>query len=160
METKIRELSNEKEKYEKQSEILNAELTGLKDLKVLILDEIQEIFPLVKEGVIGRAEKYRLDREISGVKTEIQTMIGKQAQNQNEIEKIREAILAFKEKNVRDLYELRSETMGEILELRAKIPTLSQRLTELEIRSPIDGEVNRVLFNNKRGCVTSRRYYG
>ena len=114
----------------------------------------------MKEGVIGRAEKYRLEREISGVKTEIQTMIGKQAQNQNEIEKIREAILAFKEKNVRDLYELRSETMGEILELRAKIPTLSQRLTELEIRSPIDGEVNRVLFNNKRGCVTSRRYYG
>ena len=39
--------------------------------------------------------------------------------------------------------------MGEILELRAKIPTLSQRLTELEIRSPIDGEVNRVFFNNK-----------
>ena len=149
METKIRELSNEKEKYEKQSEILNAELKGLKDLKVLILDEIQEIFPLVKEGVIGKAEKYRLEREISGVKTEIQTMIGKQAQNHNEIEKIREAILAFKEKNVRDLYELRSDTMGEILELKAKIPTLSQRLTELEIRSPIDGEVNRVFFNNK-----------
>ena len=57
METKIRELSNEKEKYEKQSEILNSELKGLKDLKVLILDEIQEIFPLVKEGVIGRGRK-------------------------------------------------------------------------------------------------------
>ena len=56
--------------------------------------------------------------------------------------------MAFKEK-MRALYELRSDTMGEILELKAKIPTLSQRLTELEIRSPIDGEVNRVFFNNK-----------
>ena len=56
IETKIRELSNEKEKYEKQSEILNAELKGLEDLEALILDEIKEIFPLVKEGVIGEGK--------------------------------------------------------------------------------------------------------
>ena len=149
METKIRELTNEKEKYEKQSAILDAELLGLEDLEALILDEIDEIFPLVKEGVLGRAEKFRLEREISRVKTEIQMMTGKQAQNGNDIAKIKEAIMAFQEKNVRDLYELRSDTMGEILELKAKLPTLSQRLTELEIRSPIDGEVNRVFFNNK-----------
>ena len=149
METKIRELTNEKEKYEKQSAILDAELLGLEDLEALILDEIEEIFPLVKEGVLGRAEKFRLEREISRVKTEIQMMTGKQAQNGNDIAKIKEAIMAFQEKNVRDLYELRSDTMGEILELKAKLPTLSQRLTELEIRSPIDGEVNRVFFNNK-----------
>ena len=53
---------------------------------------------------------------------------------------------------MRDLYELRSDTMGEILELKAKIPTLSQRLTELEIRSPIDGEVNRVFLIIKGLC--------
>ena len=54
-----------------------------------------------------------------------------------------------------DIYQGRSEVIGEISELNARLPAIRQRLKETEIRSPIDGIVNRVFYNNVGAVVAS-----
>ena len=61
--TQTNTLLNEKDKFRKQGEVLKSEKNGLLELKKLIKEEIDEIFPLVKEGIIGKSEKFRLERE-------------------------------------------------------------------------------------------------
>ena len=53
-----------------------------------------------------------------------------------------------------EIYQERSQVTGEIAELEVRLPAIRQRLKETEIRSPIDGIVNRVFFNSL-GAVVS-----
>ncbi len=52
--TQTNTLLNEKDKFREQGEVLKSEKNGLLELKKLIKEEIDEIFPLVKEGIIGK----------------------------------------------------------------------------------------------------------
>ena len=54
-----------------------------------------------------------------------------------------------------NIYQDRSGVIGEIAELEARLPAIRQRLEETEIRSPIDGIVNRVFYNNVGAVVGS-----
>ncbi len=58
-------------------------------------------------------------------------------------------MIAVDKKNSKELYHSRSKVIGEISQLQARIPALSQKLAETEIRSPINGIANRVLFNSQ-----------
>ena len=54
-----------------------------------------------------------------------------------------------------EIYQERSQVTGEIAELEVRLPAIRQRLKETEIRSPIDGIVNRVFFNSLGAVVSS-----
>ena len=54
---------------------------------------------------------------------------------------------------MKELYENRSKIYSEILELKSRIPTLNEKISALEIRSPIEGKVNTVFFNNKGAVI-------
>ena len=58
--TQTNTLLNEKDKFRKQGEVVESEKNGFLELKKLVKDKIDEIFPLVKEGIIGKSEKFRL----------------------------------------------------------------------------------------------------
>jgi len=69
------------------------------------------------------------------------------------IEKIENSIESIERKNLKELYENRSKIYSEILELKSRIPTLNEKISALEIRSPIEGKVNTVFFNNKGAVI-------
>ncbi|MEJ6689324.1 MAG: HlyD family efflux transporter periplasmic adaptor subunit, partial [Paracoccaceae bacterium] len=54
-----------------------------------------------------------------------------------------------------EVYQERSQVISEITELEVRLPAIRQRLKETEIRSPIDGIVNRVFFNSLGAVVSS-----
>ena len=54
-----------------------------------------------------------------------------------------------------EIYQERSQVTGEIAELEVRLPAIRQRLKETEIRSPIDGIVNRVFFISLGAVVSS-----
>ena len=138
-----------KSKVEKDAFILESEGEGLKKLRYLLELEMSEIFPLVQEGVIGKSEKFRLEREQTKILTDLRVLKEKQIQNKFEVEKLETELKAVDKKNRKDLYQSRSQVIGEISQLQARIPALSQKLTETEIRSPINGIANRVFFNSQ-----------
>ena len=151
--TQTNTLLNEKDKFRKQGEVLKSEKSGLLELKKLVKEEINEIFPLVKEGIIGKSEKFRLERESAKLDSEIAVNKNKQEQNNFAIEKIENSIESIERKNLKELYENRSKIYSEILELKSRIPTLNEKISALEIRSPIEGKVNTVFFNNKGAVI-------
>ena len=123
------------------------------ELKKLVKEEIEEIFPLVKEGIIGKSEKFRLERESAKLKSEISVNKNKQEQNKFEIEKIENSIETIKKKNLKELYKNRSKIYSEILKIRSRIPTLNEKVSALEIRAPIEGKINTVFFYSRGALI-------
>ena len=99
--------------------------------------------------MIGKSEKFRLEREQTKILTDLRVLKEKQIQNKFEVEKLATELIAVDKKNSKELYQSRSQVIGEISQLQARIPALSQKLTETEIRSPINGIANRVFFNSQ-----------
>ena len=128
---------NEKDKFRKQGEVLKLEKNGLLELKKLVKEEIDEIFPLVKEGIIGKSEKFRLERESAKLESEIAVNKNKQEQNNFAIEKIENSIETIERKNLKELYENRSKIYSEILELKSRNPTLNEKISAHQLRAKL-----------------------
>jgi adhesin transport system membrane fusion protein len=79
----------------------------------------------------------------------------KVAQTELEIEQTSSQIDAVQINYNTEIYQERSQVIGEIAELEVRLPAIRQRLKETEIRSPIDGIVNRVFFNSLGAVVSS-----
>ena len=153
LETQIDALQNEEDKLRKQGEIIKSQNAGLVVLQNLLQDEMRVVFPLIEEGIIGKSERFRLEREFAKVLTDLKVNRSGQEKNLYEIDKIKNSINSLKKKNFKDLYESRATIYSEISELKSRIPTLNQRLSQLEIRSPIEGAINRVFFNNEGAVI-------
>ena len=134
---------------------LGAEIVGLNSLKALLNKEMFEVLPLVDTGVVRRSERYRLEREDVSLKTQLYVLAEKIAQTELEIEQISHQLQSVQLKYNTEVHQERSEVISEIAELAVRLPAIRQRLNETEIRSPIDGIVNRVFFNSLGAVVSS-----
>ena len=134
---------------------LGAEIEGQNSLKVLLNREMFEVLPLVDAGVLLRAERFRLEREDVSIKTQLHVLTEKVAQTELEIEQISYQLQSVQLNYNTEVYQERSQVISEITELEVRLPAIRQRLKETEIRSPIDGIVNRVFFNSLGAVVSS-----
>ncbi len=134
---------------------LGAEIEGQNSLKVLLNREMFEVLPLVDAGVLLRAERFRLEREDVSIKTQLHVLSEKVAQTELEIEQVGSQLQSVQINYNTEIYQERSQVTGEIAELEVRLPAIRQRLKETEIRSPIDGIVNRVFFNSLGAVVSS-----
>ena len=134
---------------------LGAEIEGQNSLKVLLNREMFEVLPLVDAGVVLRAERFRLEREDVSIKTQLHVLTEKVAQTELEIEQISYQLQSVQLNYNTEVYQERSQVISEITELEVRLPAIRQRLKETEIRSPIDGIVNRVFFNSLGAVVSS-----
>ena len=128
-------------------------MSGKRVMQSLLKEEMLEILPLVEAGALGSAERYRLEREDTSIKTELQVLIEQEAQTELETRQIASKIETVQQDFKTNIYQERAEVIGEISELQARLPAIRQRLKETEIRSPIDGIVNRVFFNTAGAVV-------
>ena len=153
LDSELKTLNQDREKIEKALLSLKAEMSGKRVMQSLLKEEMFEILPLVEAGALGSAERYRLEREDTSIKTELQVLIEQKAQTELETRQISSKIEMVQQDFKTNIYQERAEVIGEISELQARLPAIRQRLKETEIRSPIDGIVNRVFFNTAGAVV-------
>ena len=151
----LKTLNQDKERKGKVLLGLDAEIEGQNSLKALLNKEMLEVLPLVDAGVLGSSERFRLEREDTSIQTQLQVLSEKVAQTELEIEQIDSQLSAVQINYNTEIYQERSQVTGEIAELEVRLPAIRQRLKETEIRSPIDGIVNRVFFNSLAAVVSS-----
>jgi adhesin transport system membrane fusion protein len=151
----LKTLNQDKERKGKVLLGLGAEIKGQNNLKALLNKEMLEVLPLVDAGVLGSSERFRLERENASIETQLQVLSEKVAQTELEIEQTSSQIDAVQINYNTEIYQERSQVTGEIAELEVRLPAIRQRLKETEIRSPIDGIVNRVFFNSLGAVVSS-----
>ena len=148
-------LNQDKQRKGKALLSLEAEIDGQGVLQTLLNKEMLEVLPLVDAGVLGSSERFRLEREEASIGTQLQVLTEKVAQTALEIEQIDSQLNAVQINYNTEIYQERSQVTGEIAELEVRLPAIRQRLNETEIRSPIDGIVNRVFFNSVGAVVSS-----
>tara|TARA_B100000780_G_C21124815_1_gene456063 strand:- start:568 stop:1851 length:1284 start_codon:yes stop_codon:yes gene_type:complete len=148
-------LSQERQKAEKGLLSLNAEISGQTIFQELLNEEMMEVLPLVEAGVLGSSERFRLEREKASIRTELEVLAEKVAQTELEVRQIVSKVSVIKITLETEIYQERAGVIGEVAELEARLPAIRQRLQETEIRSPIDGIVNRVFFNSTGAVVSS-----
>jgi adhesin transport system membrane fusion protein len=148
-------LNQDKQRKGKALLSLEAEIDGQVVLQTLLNKEMLEVLPLVDAGVLGSSERFRLDREKASIRTQLQVLSERVAQTKLEIEQIDSQLDAVQINYNTEIYQERSQVTGEIAELEVRLPAIRQRLNETEIRSPIDGIVNRVFFNSVGAVVSS-----
>ena len=151
----LKTLNQDKERKGKVLLGLGAEIEGQDSLKALLNKEMLEVLPLVDAGVLGSSERFRLEREETSIQTQLQVLSEKVAQTELEIEQVDSQLQSVQINYNTEIYQERSQVTGEIAELEVRLPAIRQRLKETEIRSPIDGIVNRVFFNSLGAVVSS-----
>ena len=134
---------------------LDAEISGQKVFLKLLSEEMLEVLPLVEAGVLGSSERFRLEREDASIQTKLEVLAEKVAQTKLEIQQTASKIKTVETTYETEIYQERAEVIGEIFELETRLPAIRQRLQETEIRSPINGIVNRVFFNSVGSVVSS-----
>ena len=148
-------LNQDKQRKGKALLSLEAEIDGQAVLQTLLNKEMLEVLPLVDAGVLGSSERFRLEREEALIRTQLLVLSEKVAQTELEIEQIDSQLSAVQINYNTEIYQERSQVTGEIAELEVRLPAIRQRLNETEIRSPINGIVNRVFFNSVGAVVSS-----
>jgi len=154
LDSELNTLSQDRQKTMKNLSSIKAEIAGQKVFQDLLNQEMLEVLPLVKAGVLGSSERFRLERADASIKTELQVFKEEVARTELEIAQIASKIKTVQKNYQTDIYQKRAEVIKEISELQAQLPTIRQRLLETEIRTPIAGIVNRVFFNSV-GAVVS-----
>lgn len=115
--------------------------------------ELKSTRPLLKSGAVSPIELLRLEREVAKVKGDVDAS---RAQNRRLLAAVDEARQKISEIRLKQENEARSE----LSEVKAKLASLEQNQIELSdrvnqatLKSPVDGLVQRVLYNTQGAVV-------
>lgn len=146
---------NRREQLEIDANIHKLELQSKTAVRKSVETEALEILPLVEKGVVGNSERYRIEREISNLDAQVLSIKAQIEQNTKAQEQ-----LSFEEKSFLQSYKTgmlneRLEHVSEIDILSTNLPRLTEKLELTEIRSPIDGIINRIYVKSTKAVVKS-----
>ena len=153
LDAELETLNQDRKKTIKAMMSLEAQISGRQVMQGLLVEEMKEVMPLVEAGALGSSERFRLERQDASISTELEVLNEEKAQAEVDIEQIASKTDTVQQNYKTNIYQERSEVIGEISELEARLPAIRQRLKETDIRSPIDGIVNRVFYNNVGAVV-------
>lgn len=116
-------------------------------------EELSITRPLLSSGAVSEVELLRLEREVSKAQGERQQAIARRGQL---VSGIGEAETRIRDVEVTAKNEWRAELTAAMAELNSLAPNvtgLADRVKYAEIRSPVNGVVQRVLYNTIGGVV-------
>jgi adhesin transport system membrane fusion protein len=115
--------------------------------------ELEMTRPLLKSGAVSDVDLLRLERDLS-------RLDGDKNQAASQITRLQSAISEAKRKIEQVELEFKNQARSELSETQAKISSLSQgsvalsdKVKQAEIRSPVNGTVQRLLYNTVGGVV-------
>ena len=146
-------IESERDQLEKSLVTIKQELSGTKDLQILINEESEELLPLITAGALGSSEKFRLKRETAQLRSEIQVLEAKVKETEAGYLRLQAQIEALKSGYERDIFDERAVYINELSEIKARIPVLEQKLEQTEIRSPSNGIINSLPVSDKETVI-------
>jgi HlyD family type I secretion membrane fusion protein len=120
----------------------------------LVQNEVNKFVGLQKKGLVDNSRVYSNTRDLTKLKGErgqIESNIARSNSRRSEIEL---QILAIDDIARNDAQKQLSEIEPRIAELIERKAAIADRLTRMDIRSPIAGTVNEVLINTIGGVIT------
>jgi len=160
--SRIEEFSAKKSTITKQIQQLEKieveklnELDGVKHLLKINENEWSEILPLIQNGVIGKSEMYRLDREKSQLDSRVATISAQIEQNRKSIEKAELEIVQIQKAYRTQLFKEQADTTQTLSEIQSQMPKFEQKMSQTKIISPIDGIVNQIFINSIGAVLNS-----
>lgn len=131
-----------------------ASLSQYEDVLVLSEKELAVTKPLLSSGAVSEIEVLRLERQIVELKANIKKSKVAIARGLNAIE---EEVIKKEESRLRLInrwsQEL-TEATGEMATLQQSQTSLEDVVSQAELKSPINGTVQRMLFNTVGGVIT------
>ena len=131
------------------------ELDGVNRLLKINESELSEILPLIQNGVIGKSEMYRLDRERSQLDSRIASISAQIEQNRKLIEKAELEIVQTQKAYRTQLFKEQADTTQTLSEITSQMPKFEQKMSQTKIISPIDSIVNQLFINSIGAVVNS-----
>ena len=146
-------IESERDQLEKSLATIKEQLSGAKELLILVNEENKELSPLIKAGALGASEKFRLKRERAQLTSEIHVLEAKVLETDAGYLKLEAEIEALQSGYERDIFEERAAYVNELSEIDTRIPLLEQKLKQTEIRSPSDGIINSLPVSDEETVI-------
>jgi len=146
-------IESERDQLGKSLTTIKEQLSGARELLVLVTEENTELSPLIAAGALGASEKFRLKRENAQLTSEIQVLEAKVVETEAGYLKLEAQLKAVKSEYERDIFEERAAYINELSEINTRIPLLEQKLKQTEIRSPSDGIINSLPVSDKETVI-------
>lgn len=164
LQTKLQEWNAQTEIFEqqlnqRQRELDEAQSRALAAKSSLDISEreLASLRPLLRSGAVSPVEVLRLEREVARAKGDYD---GANAQINRLRSAIGEARQKIQEVNLKQQNEARtelSELKGRLASLEQNQVELSDRVNQATLRAPVDGLVQRILFNTRGAVVPAGR---
>ena len=123
------------------------------DTLSLVQLQLEIIEPLVKAGLSPETELLTLKRQEADFKGKRQGALASINRITSSINEVKEEILSLKQNYATKSQQELSEIVSQIAEIESRIPALKDRVSRTLVKSPLDGIVNRLNFNNTGGFV-------
>ena len=160
LQSKLREWEAQTQIYAQQLDQRQRELdeaqgnaTAAKRNLEISEQELTSMRPLLKSGAVSPVEVMRLERDVAKAKGDFQ---GASAQTNRLYSAIREARQKIEEIRLKQINEARtelSEVKARLASLEQNQIELSDRVNQATLRTPVDGLVQRVLYNTLGAVV-------
>ena len=160
LQSKLQEWAAQTQIYEQQLDQRQRELdeaqgnaTAAKRNLEISEQELASMRPLLKSGAVSPVEVMRLERDVAKAKGDFQ---GASAQTNRLYSAIREARQKIEETRLKQINEARtelSEVKARLASLEQNQIELSDRVNQATLRTPVDGLVQRVLYNTLGAVV-------
>ena len=132
---------------------LNVQVAGKKELLELINQEKNEIESLLSIGAVGNSEKYKIDRDAKSLNLEISNISENITLKKGQILAIDNELLVLDTSYDSIIIEEMSNIEAKVMELSAMKPAFVERVSNTQIVSPINGKINKLLFNTLGAIV-------
>lgn len=146
---------NEQQLTQKQQELAEAEsrARAAASAQSLAEQELASMRPLLKSGAVSPVEVLRIDKDVASAKGDYQAASAQSARLKSAISEAREKI---KETRLKLENQARSEladTKGKLESLAQNQIELSDRVKHATLKAPVDGLIQRILYNTKGAVV-------
>ena len=138
------------------------QLGSVAQMLALLEEEKAEILPLIEAGVLGSADRFRLERQETDLTSRADLARAKKAQVNEGLALIDIEIEAVDKQYLEAAMSERSDAIARLARIEAQLPAFQQKLEVTEIKAPVDGVVNQLYINSagtvlRQGDRTQRR---
>ena len=145
---KIQGLQQEKQQLLSEIAQYDIELQSIDQMTALLEEEKAEIIPLIDAGVLGSADRFRLERQETDLNSRAALARAKKAQINEGLALIDIEIEAVDKQFMETAMSERSDAIARLARVEAQLPAFQQRLEVTEIKAPVDGVINQMYVNS------------
>lgn len=120
----------------------------------LLSKELDAVRPLLKSGAVSEVEIFKMTRELNSLQGELDVTRATINRSKAAIDEAKNKINELKARSIAKWREQLSESSAKLASLQQTAVGLEHMVQQTDIRSPINGTVQRLLANTVSGVVT------